>query len=162
MVKGGANPVVLDTLVEKAIEDSQVQPDWNENDETAKGYIKNKPGGYYTKGERVGGRLGDFSGGYHDYISFDSTLLQEKKSSLSVEMEIPGKGLFSARGSLDEFCDEKNFERLQITLGHHTGAPNNRTNYDISTLSPKITGEYCLLFRRCGYNSKRISKSFGC
>ena len=133
MVRGGANPVVLDTLVEKAIEDSQVQPDWNENDETVKGYIKNRPGGYYTKGERVGGRLGD-------YISFDKTLLQEKESSLFVEMEIPGKGLFSARGSLDEFCDKKNFERLQITLGSYTGAPNNRAHYNISTLSPKITG----------------------
>ena len=24
----------------------QVQPDWNQNDETAKDYVKNRPGGY--------------------------------------------------------------------------------------------------------------------
>ena len=50
---GGINPTVLDNLVDKAVDESQVQADWNENDESAKGYIKNKPGGYYSYNTKV-------------------------------------------------------------------------------------------------------------
>lgn len=37
------NRAVLEGLVDTAVEESQVQVDWNQNDETAKDYIKNKP-----------------------------------------------------------------------------------------------------------------------
>lgn len=50
---GGINPTVLDNLVDKAVDENQVQADWNENDETAKGYIKNRPGGYYSYDTKV-------------------------------------------------------------------------------------------------------------
>lgn len=36
------NRAVLEGLVDTAVEESQVQADWNQNDETAKGYIKNR------------------------------------------------------------------------------------------------------------------------
>lgn len=37
------NRAVLESLVDTAVEESQVQADWDQNDETAKDYIKNKP-----------------------------------------------------------------------------------------------------------------------
>ena len=37
------NRAVLEGLVDTVVEESQVQADWNQNDETAKDYIKNKP-----------------------------------------------------------------------------------------------------------------------
>jgi len=37
------NRAVLEGLVDTAVEESQVQADWDQNDETAKDYIKNKP-----------------------------------------------------------------------------------------------------------------------
>ena len=45
----------------------QVQPDWNQNDTSAKDYIKNRPGGYYddpveTEVEIYSGEL-DLNGG---------------------------------------------------------------------------------------------------
>lgn len=40
------NRAVLESLVDTAIEESQVQVDWNQNDETAKDYIKNRIGYY--------------------------------------------------------------------------------------------------------------------
>lgn len=42
------NRAVLEGLVDTAVEESQVQADWNQNDETAKDYIKNRIGGYYN------------------------------------------------------------------------------------------------------------------
>lgn len=45
------NKAVLEGLVDTAIEESQVQADWSQNDETAKDYIKNRPGGYYAEKE---------------------------------------------------------------------------------------------------------------
>jgi hypothetical protein len=37
------NRAVLEGLVDTAVEESQVQADWDQNDPTAKDYIKNKP-----------------------------------------------------------------------------------------------------------------------
>lgn len=37
------NRAVLEGLVDTVVEESQVQADWDQNDETAKDYIKNKP-----------------------------------------------------------------------------------------------------------------------
>lgn len=37
------NRAVLEGLVDTAVEESQVQADWNQNDPEAKDYIKNKP-----------------------------------------------------------------------------------------------------------------------
>lgn len=42
------NRAVLEGLVDTAVEESQVQADWDQNDETAKDYIKNRIGGYYN------------------------------------------------------------------------------------------------------------------
>lgn len=42
------NRAVLEGLVDTAVEESQVQADWDQNDPTAKDYIKNKIGGYYN------------------------------------------------------------------------------------------------------------------
>lgn len=36
------NRAVLEGLVDTAVEESQVQADWNQNDTTAKDYIKNR------------------------------------------------------------------------------------------------------------------------
>jgi len=41
------NKAVLESLVDSALEESQVQPDWNQNNPEAKDYIKNRIG-YYT------------------------------------------------------------------------------------------------------------------
>jgi hypothetical protein len=41
------NRAVLEGLVDTAVEESQVQADWDQNDETAKDYIKNRPGAYF-------------------------------------------------------------------------------------------------------------------
>lgn len=43
------NKAVLEGLVDTAIEESQVQADWSQNDETAKDYIKNRVGYYAEK-----------------------------------------------------------------------------------------------------------------
>lgn len=48
------NRAVLEGLVDTAVEESQVQADWDQNDETAKDYIKNKPGGYYIHAPVLG------------------------------------------------------------------------------------------------------------
>nr|DAH18199.1 MAG TPA: hypothetical protein [Caudoviricetes sp.] len=48
------NRAVLESLVDTAVEESQVQVDWNQNDETAKDYIKNRPGGYYIHAPVLG------------------------------------------------------------------------------------------------------------
>lgn len=48
------NRTVLEGLVDTAVEESQVQADWNQNDETAKDYIKNRPGGYYIHAPVLG------------------------------------------------------------------------------------------------------------
>lgn len=48
------NRAVLEGLVDTAVEESQVQVDWNQNDETAKDYIKNRPGGYYIHAPVLG------------------------------------------------------------------------------------------------------------
>lgn len=37
------NRAVLEGLVDTAVEESRVQADWNQNDTSASGYIKNKP-----------------------------------------------------------------------------------------------------------------------
>lgn len=42
------NRAVLEGLVDTAVEESQVQADWDQNDPTAKDYIKNRIGGYYN------------------------------------------------------------------------------------------------------------------
>ena len=36
------NRAVLEGLVDTAVEESQIQADWDQNDETAKDYIKNR------------------------------------------------------------------------------------------------------------------------
>lgn len=41
------NRAVLEGLVDTAVEESQVQADWNQNDPAAKDYIKNRPGAYF-------------------------------------------------------------------------------------------------------------------
>lgn len=48
------NRAVLEGLVDTAVEESQVQADWDQNDETAKDYIKNRPGGYYIHAPVLG------------------------------------------------------------------------------------------------------------
>lgn len=48
------NRAVLEGLVDTAVEESQVQADWGQNDETAKDYIKNRPGGYYIHAPVLG------------------------------------------------------------------------------------------------------------
>lgn len=48
------NRAVLEGLVDTAVEESQVQADWYQNDETAKDYIKNRPGGYYIHAPVLG------------------------------------------------------------------------------------------------------------
>lgn len=48
------NRAVLESLVDTAVEESQVQADWDQNDETAKDYIKNRPGGYYIHAPVLG------------------------------------------------------------------------------------------------------------
>lgn len=48
------NRAVLEGLVDTAVEESQVQVDWDQNDETAKDYIKNRPGGYYIHAPVLG------------------------------------------------------------------------------------------------------------
>lgn len=104
---GGANPVVLDTLVERAIEDSQVQPDWNENDESAKGYIKNRPGGYITStktflGKRVKNIL---TGEYQSYIYFPNG---EPSKTIIVEVEIEKpEGNIIIKDKFSYFCEQK-------------------------------------------------------
>jgi hypothetical protein len=42
------NRAVLEGLVDTAVEEGQVQADWDQNDPTAKDYIKNRIGGYYN------------------------------------------------------------------------------------------------------------------
>lgn len=44
------NPAILNQKLDELVEESSsgVQPDWNQNDETAPDYIKNRPGGYST------------------------------------------------------------------------------------------------------------------
>lgn len=46
------NRAVLEGLVDTAVEESQVQADWSQNDETAKDYVKNRPGAYFS-GETI-------------------------------------------------------------------------------------------------------------
>lgn len=41
------NRTVLEGLVDTAVEEGQVQADWNQNDPEAKDYVKNRPGGYF-------------------------------------------------------------------------------------------------------------------
>lgn len=48
------NRAVLEGLVDTAVEESQVQADWDQNNETAKDYIKNRPGGYYIHAPVLG------------------------------------------------------------------------------------------------------------
>jgi hypothetical protein len=48
------NRAVLEGLVDTAVEEGQVQADWDQNDETAKDYIKNRPGGYYIHAPVLG------------------------------------------------------------------------------------------------------------
>lgn len=48
------NRAVLEGLVDTAVEESQVQADWGQNDETSKDYIKNRPGGYYIHAPVLG------------------------------------------------------------------------------------------------------------
>ena len=44
------NPAILNQKLDELVEESggSVQPDWNQNDETAADYVKNRPGGYDT------------------------------------------------------------------------------------------------------------------
>lgn len=48
------NRAVLEGLVDTAVEESQVQADWNQNDPKAKDYIKNRPGGYFIHAPVLG------------------------------------------------------------------------------------------------------------
>lgn len=48
------NRAVLEGLVDTAVEESQVQADWDQNDPEAKDYIKNRPGGYYIHAPVLG------------------------------------------------------------------------------------------------------------
>lgn len=43
------NRAVLEGLVDTAVEESQVQADWNQNDPTASDYVKNRVGYYAEK-----------------------------------------------------------------------------------------------------------------
>lgn len=48
------NRAVLEGLVDTAVEESQVQADWDQNDPKAKDYIKNRPGGYFIHAPVLG------------------------------------------------------------------------------------------------------------
>lgn len=48
------NRAILEGLVDTAVEESQVQADWNQNDPKAKDYIKNRPGGYFIHAPVLG------------------------------------------------------------------------------------------------------------
>lgn len=48
------NRAVLEGLVDTAVEESQVQADWDQNDPEAKDYIKNRPGGYFIHAPVLG------------------------------------------------------------------------------------------------------------
>lgn len=48
------NRAVLEGLVDTAVEESQVQVDWDQNDPKAKDYIKNRPGGYFIHAPVLG------------------------------------------------------------------------------------------------------------
>lgn len=48
------NRAVLEGLVDTAVEESQVQADWDQNDPAARDYIKNRPGGYYIHAPVLG------------------------------------------------------------------------------------------------------------
>lgn len=75
------NRTVLEGLVDTAVEESQVQADWEQNDPEAKDYIKNRPGGYYNRIPVLGlpeditlsssGSFGIVFIGEDDFDSFD-------------------------------------------------------------------------------------------
>mgnify|MGYP000718949069 CR=1 FL=1 len=48
------NRAVLEGLVDTAVEESQVQADWDQNNPKAKDYIKNRPGGYFIHAPVLG------------------------------------------------------------------------------------------------------------
>lgn len=51
----------------------QVQPDWNQNDSTAKDYIKNRPGGYYDDPVEIEGEI--YSGELERTEANDTTFI---------------------------------------------------------------------------------------
>ena len=69
------NPAVLSSEISKAVEESQVQVDYAQNDPNAKDYIKNRPF-YGKKGTRLRNTIEDFYDASGDYFSgmYDYTM----------------------------------------------------------------------------------------
>lgn len=101
------NRAVLEGLVDTAVEESQVQADWDQNDETAKDYIKNRPGGYYIHAPVLG-------------ISKDITLKAISATSASFYITFIGED------------DDESFDKYDETLILHFFGKEIPISYNIS------------------------------